>query len=830
MKYKTALGAVFAKYRNPRTRTHAVSLLERYASTTRPVTAWHALGEDAEAARLLLETLGFREKEHFTVQASVLDPSAVRFSWTDDGVRLIAVLASELREWDGSLVQRRVLTPGPLDPLELVPDVDTPEPDAAAESSGFTSKVLEMTKAVAGYLKASAPATDRVDSTSRDGAVGWALLQDSQDDCEKTPMAPLAVLEVLARMRGNVPDMPPFQVFDVYDARSAVYGWQASRPVKLDEEVPAGRINMIPLADQKGSCGQLDGYFAWSVADWRKFPEDRVAVWTQFDARLVRKAEVLQFALDAEKMRAFTCAIVEAAYPGLSCGLVSATRLAVGNTALGGAPGNENLETDDGDTSSFQYRLEDSAFPVDAPVYMGAYLLARGHVGDGMWVSTPTHPVKLATGDPDKDAGANAMRADEIADEWFVIVHGGVEDEWDHQVATWRSADDRRRRMESNLARYRAFVARNLYGRPGRVLDACAPTNPEFNRLGGSDDEGGFSAQGAFVNGIAAAMRKYAPDAIRFVENSPHFPDKIFAGVWSGIAADLAPVDVWEAGEAGVFPNLGPVVNWFSGYRDQADVAPYADAFVELMRRNPHVQLRFGKRTSGVPRGHVVVIETNVAARPFVEAVSGKEPGKSFDYAVWRAFYSAFLARRTDPLASLDEGFSAFGNTAYTLSGFREWVSAECPEWADLVKLDRYSTEPHPGFRVGWLEDSKGRLLLVVSSSSAEMSLRIKAAWRYASELPVPSASYLAKAGRTSTVALTDRMSDDERYRAVLRAAMNQEKFLHDCMVTNGCRGKFGTAWILDSVWNMDSDELPDRGWYMVPGAMELVHAYVVPS
>ena len=827
MKYKTALSAVFAKYRNPRTRTHAVSLLERYASTTRPVTAWHALGEDADAARLLLETLGFEEKKHFTVQASVLDPSAVRFSWTDDGVKCIAVLASELNGWDGSLVQRRVLTPGSPDPLELVPDVDTPEPDAASESSGFTSKVLEMTKAVAEYLEASAPATDRVDSESRDGAVGWALLQaDAQDDCYKTPMAPLAVLEVLARLRGNVPDMPPFQVFDVYDARSAVLGWQASRPVKLHEEVPAGRINMIPLTDQKGPCGQLDGYFAWSVADWRKFPEDRDAVWTQFDARLRRRAEVLQFALDAERMRVFTCAIVEAAYPGLSCGLVSATRLAVGNTALGGAPGNENLETDDGDTSSFQYRVEDSAFPADAPVYMGAYLLARGRVGSRPWTSTPTRPVKLATGDPDMDAGANAMRADEIADEWFVIVHGGVEDEWNHEVATWKPAKDRRSQMESNLARYRAFVSRNLYGRPGPVLDACAPTNPGFNRL--ERDEGDFSVQGAFVNGIAAAMRKYAPGAVRFVEKSPHCPDKIFAGVWSGIATDLAPMDVREAAEANVFPNLDSLQ--FTGYQDLADKRAYADAFVELMRKNPHVQLRFGKRTSGVPRGHMVVIETNVAAKPFIEAVSNAGGNGSFVYAAWRAFYTTFLMRRPEPLASLDEEFRAFGSGYYSLPGFTEWVSAECPEWLDLVKLSRYGRTPHPGFHIGWLEDSKGRLLLVFSSVNAEMSLRIKTAWRYANALPVPSASYLAKAGRTSTVTLTDRMSDDERYRAVLRAAMNQEQFLHDCLTTCGCRGQFGTAWILDSVWDMDSDELPSRGWYMTPGAVELVHAYVTPA
>lgn len=829
MKYKTALAAVFAKYRNPRTRTCALALLERYGSPARPVTAWHAVGEDADASRLLLEGLGFSEKEHFTVQRSVLDPDAARISWTDAGLALVARMAAELRDWDGAAAQRRVLTPGAGDPLELVPDAeDVASASAAPRTDGFTSKVLEMTKAVARAvinLSSSSEAVLRLDAKTFEEVLAWAKYQDDGlDDSDKTPVAPLAVAEALARMRGNVPNMPPFQVFDADDARYAGHGWQASRPMGHDDAFPAaGRVNLMPLAEQQGPCGQLDGYFAWNVSQWRKFPEGRDCVWTQFDARIRRTADALQFALDADRMRRFASAVMEAAYPGLSCGLVSTTRLAVGNTALGGAPGNEELD-DDGDTSQLQCRIDDSAFPYDAPVYMGAHLLVAGRCDAGVEWTCATHPVEIATGDPEEDAAAYGVRADEIANEWFLVAHGGVETAWPHRNDPWRPAPERRKTAERNLSAFRAFVAENLRSGKDRLLDMCEPTNPVFNRRG---DDGDFTVEGSFVNGVAAAMRHYASGGLEFVRGSPFFPDKIFAGVWSGIGTDLAPTRVEEAAEAGVFPNLAAFS--FASYAKANAPTRDADALVKLMRDRPDIQLRYGKRTSGVARMHTIVLETNVSARQFVEKVSAADNGAAFLSAMWRTFYTSFVTRRSEPLASVDESFAALGSDSYSLAGFREWVNSECPGWADDVGLGPYGKLPPRGFYAGWLEDSLGRLILVFRSTNPSLTLRVKAAWRYAHSLPVPSAAYLAKAGRTKAAVLTPDMTDDARYKAVLRAAMNQEGFVHDCVSTVGLRGVFGTAWIRDAVWDMDADEVPARGWYMFPGCTELVGSYATP-
>lgn len=829
MKYKTALKGVFGKYRNPRTRSHAVSLLERYSSQTRPVTAWHAVGEDADASRLLLETLGFKEDEHFAVQTSVLDPKATRFSWNDAGIKLLGSMAAELRNWDGSAAQRRVLA-GTGDPLELVPEVETAAEPPAPAGGGIVTKTLETTAAIARSVEflATTAAAAAVDAVTLDRVLTWAKSQaDDADDCGKTPVAPLAVLEAYARMRGDVAGLPEFQVFDATWAPDTPYGWQASRPMAVGEAMPiAGRINMLPLTDQKGQCGPVDGYLAWHAGDWKRFSGDRALVWTQFDAPLRRTVEALQFALDAEKMRAFVCTILENAY-SVPCGLVGTTRLAVGNSALGGVPGNENLEDDDGDMSQLGYRIEDSAFPYDAPVYMGAHLMWPGVPGvvQADWSSMScTRPVPVSTGTVSEDASAAyGLRASEIADEWFLIAHGGTEHSWVRDFSTWKPIQERRETMERNLPRFRTHVARYLHAEPELVLAACSPENPNLNR----DSDGEFTVPGAFVNGVAAAMRKCGPDGLQFVQDSRYHPDKIFAGIWSGIATDLAPSVVKSAAEAGVFPNL-EFLGFANGYRNTPAMREQADAFVELMRQDPQVQLRFGKRTSGVPRRHMIVIETNVAARPFVEAVAAHEHGGQFVATVWREFHSSLLTRHNEPLPPLSESYDGFGRVSYELSGFEEWITAECPEWFSNVRLSRYGRVPHDGFSVGWLEDSTGRLLLVVSVAGADISLRVKTVWRYANLLPVPSATYLAEAGRTDAVVLTGTMTADERYRAVLRAAVHQSGFVSDCSSTRGSCGTFGTAWIRDAVWDMDCDEIPPRGWYLNPGASENLVAYAV--
>ena len=831
MKYKQAVAAVFQKYRNPRTRSSALALLERYASATRPVTAWHALGEDAEAARLVLETLGFREKEHFTVQTSVLDPAATRFSWTDAGVRLVAQMSREVAGMRLCEAQRRTLVKDAGDPLACVDDVELPETVGIDPGYGLVEYVLDRTLEIAKRInELGATAAVGKLSKSQMDALLWAkqqLLKGAADSV-KSPVAPLCVLEALARLE-DVPDLPPFPVFNAYDAELDYGGWSCTRACKTSDDIPSGRINCLPLTEQNSPCGALDGFFAWTAEEFRKFTSlGRDATWTQFDARICRTAEALNFALDAEGMRKFVVKIVEHGYgPTLKAALSGTTRLAVGNTALGGVPGNECLE-DDGDTSSFQYRVEDSTFPVDAPVYMGAFAMAKALVpGNGDW-SPPTHPVAIATGDnAEENAATEGLVTEEAAEEWFAVVHGA--DLSAHHVPfadqAWETAAARQAKRVANLVTFRQVFARLAAPtQKDRLTEMCSPTNRAFNA-----HDGAYSVEAAFVQGIGAAMRKYAPEgALQFCESSPYHPDKIIAGVWTGLMTDLAPSSVDEAVDADVFPNI--VGFNFLSYADSRAMKENTTKLLKALRGNPWLQFKFGKRRKGTHRRHAILVETNVLARPFVEGLARAGTDGDFAQGVWRAFHTSFLTRNAAPLASVDGEFHGYGICGRSTVGLMEWVAKDVPDWTDTIATglgDRVNT----GFvDVAWREDELGRLVVMVTTTRREIATRAKLAYRYAEHLPLSTAAYLAAHGRTSTVVLDKDLSEEDRFRRVLMAAVRQPGFLHDCGGTIGTCGRFGSAWIRELVWDLDSDECPGRGWYLdgVAGvATETVGSYV---
>ena len=844
MNYKKAMAEVCAKYRNPRTRTSAAALLERYASATRPVTAWHAVGEDADAARLLLETLGFREKEHFTVQTSVLDPKAFRFSWTAAGLKLVMAMPRSLAGTDFAEMQRRILAPGaredPLEPLPtLIAGGDADAAFIADAGPSFGDRVLEKTLEIARRVKAATACGEAVSRSARSGfADRWADRQLDQQTDRKLPMpvAPLGVLEALARMEG-AEGLPEVQIFDLDTdyATAGCAGWQGSRIVADEEAIPSGRINAMPLNEQKMPGGPLDGYLAWTRDDWARFDGNRGrTAWTQFDAAILPSAEALNFALDAEAMRRFVLAILEHGYgPGFRYALSWTTRLAVGNLA---APEvhDENTENEDGNTSSFGYRIEESVMPYRSPVYMGAHLMTELETtaeAAKPW-ATETGPVRIVTAgqseaEAEDSAGNAGLKAAEAAEEWFMLVHG---------AATWPTSpvvpgipnEHMAERARMNLARFRAD-AQTLRRSPQTVLTLCSPGNPRF--VASSCDL--YTPEGAFVNGLCAAMRKFSGGNLEFVSGTPYFPDNIVAGVWSGLSTDLGPGTPEEARDADAFPRVASYAFADGAAECVGRLPVVASAFIDLMRENPSVQLRFGKRTKGTHRSHVIVLETNVKAKPFLESLSREHNCWEFVRAGWRAFYTSFLMRVAAPLASVDTGFGMYGRAATRLTGFADLARYCVPEWAERVAANAKFTRDVPlGFDFGWLADEYGRLLLVIQTKAADLALRAKLAFRYVEELPLPTAAYLAAHGRSNSVVLAG-LDAGQRYAALLRAAVAQtgfDKGAAPC-VTCGARGRFGYIWYSNLLTDMDSDEAPSRSWYLYEAAsVEAVRMYVRDS
>lgn len=831
MKYRQAMAAVLAKYKNPRTRTAAAALLERYASATRPVTAWHALGEDADASRLLLETLGFEEGTHFTVQTSVLDPGAHRFTWTESGLKLVAAMPRELARVDFPEIQKRILVPnGKEDPAALLPDVATAEVQTGVDPGiTFGTAVLEKTLGIARRIKVAMTTVQAAANVTADTLKvvdRWADRQlDPNEDREiPMPIAPLAVLEALARMEGEkCPGFPETQIFrpDVDMDTCACSGWQASRIVTDGERIPSGRLNAMPLTEQKMSGGTLDSYFAWTREEWKRFDGNRgKTAWTQFDARVCQTAEALNFALDADAMRRFVLAILACGYgTDFRYALSSSTRLAVSNIATAEIDDHSG-EDEGGDTNSFGYRMEDSAMPSMAPVYMGAHIITADHIvlEPGAW-APPTHPVRIADGTSEDDAG-DGLRAAEIAEEWFMIVHGGAT--WPRgDEHPWQDHENRLSLRRANLPRFRSDVGR-IKASPATLLHLCSPDNPRFCGNGCST---GFTPEGAFVNGLCAAVRKFSEGELEFVDGSPYFPEKFVAGVWSGLMTDLGPLTVDEAREANVFP-------WFTSFQfdshtQSGEAAKEASKFIDLMREVPSVQMRFGKRTKGEHRPHAIVVETNVSAGPFIEALRRNGNCEKFVKAGWRAFYVAFLVRMGLPLAALDPSFSAYGNEGNGMSGFDEFAKKCCPDWAVQVAGCGIPKDVPDGFRFGWREDRYGRLLLVVRTSAPWLAMRAKLAYRYDESLPLPSAAWLAAHGQCNVVAFTS-VNPAQRYRELLAVAARQPGFDRGQNVTLGSRGRFGVIWFPNLVADMDSDEVPGRGWYS-SSSMESADVYVRP-
>ena len=833
MKYKTAMAEVFGRFPSPRARSAAIGLLAKYADPVRPVTAWHAVGDDAKAGVALLEALGFSEGTDYKVVRSELDPSAVRVGWTESGLELLAAVPRELAGFSLEPAQRAVLCAGRGDPLALVPDdtdsARTAEPaEPEPPGGGLRDAAVEMTRAVARRLIAAlgnnpyagndAPVLEWAESQLRADPSSTSVLVP-------TPMAPLAALETLARAEG-AQWLPPHRMFEPMPAMLPEN--QASRLVRADEAVPAGRINCMPLAEQATDVtssnimvGPLRGYLAWTLDDWAKFPRDGDAVWTQFDARLCRTAEALNYALDAVRMREFVRRLVEHGYPGWRCGVDSTTRLAVCNTANGGVPGSENLETEDGDNSPLQDRIEECDCRVDELVYTGAFVASDKVVGDGVlsaeFANSATHPVAIAGGgdEPDESAArGRGLEASEMAQEWFMLVHGG--EPWPTTDMTWRSVEDRAQNRTCNLARFRNHIGSMT---DADMLHYCSPENPLY----AGDANRSWTVPGAVVNGLCAAIRHHAGPGLQFVEDSPHWPDRMIAGVWSGLMSDLAPDTPQGADDDDVFPRI-PTFSFSmgTGHVDNAPGAAQMTGILCLLHRKPGIQLRFGRRTKGVHREHAVVFETNVRAKPFLDAVDGAE----FRSSVLRLFKTTLLRRLADPLAGVPT-HAPQPAEGMEVSAAREWIDQACPGLRREFELNLASDG---WFEIGWREDALGRLVLVVWTRVPEAAQRAKLAYRCAKCLPVASAAWLAAHGAAgaSSLTLDPDLAPLERYRRVLAAALKQRGFASDVCVTTGLAGRLSPMWIVDAAWDLDYDEIPSHHWYDVhPEALVNVEQFL---
>ena len=816
MNYRQAMAAVAAKYRNPRTVSCAAAFLERYSASARPLTAWHAVGEDADATKTLIEALGFAEGTHFTVQTSELDPYAHRFSWTDAGAKLIGRMAEELEAHMApggfDKLQRGILKPGEKCDPGLLPDVDS---ESGRQSEARGDNLMATMLSVVGIT-----AVLILQSQGRYAephAVEWAIwVKDYSARGAALPvMVPLYVLEAMARADG-VEGVPEFSVFEPHDNAQCTY----VRAVNGDERIPSPRLNGMPLEDQPPSCDEaLHGYFAensWQASEFGRSE----AIWVQFDARIMNTAEALNFALDAAQMRRFTESVVDHAYGPLKSVLSSTTRLAVDNLFLPDcAHGRPAADTE------LDYRISNSemvgALGRRSVMYMGAMVLAE-QVVTQEWPDVRTHPVTmLPPGGTNEALTGRWLGKSELADEWFAIVHGIGLAGAAHDTVVYPGDEAE---WSDNLERFRHMMKVSRES-PENTLKACSTDNPAFYI--NPDHSEKSTCPALFLGNICAAMRKLEDGrAMEIVRDSPHNPNKIIAAVWSGLRTDLAPTSLAEVEEDGVFPFVGG--REFTSYVDDARSKAYVTKLLDLFRRKPQVQFGVGKRSSGRHRSHVIVLETNIRADKFVKAALSDITRAWFQGAVWRSFCTSFLMRKKAPLVALDTRFSCFGTGGLT-NALDAAVKTYVPGMAGVFWNEVSPVYDPERLDIRWLEDDRGRLVLVLASQVPSLAQRARLAYRMENAMPLMTATYAVKHGMLEVVETDESMGPQDKYDAVLNAAVRQPAFLAGQRDTNtlDSYGKFGTIWLVDPCSDLDHDELPTRSWYLLDHVSERVGAYL---
>lgn len=820
MKYRQALTKVYEKYTDVQVRSMAVAFLERYAAKGRPVTAWNALGDDADASRLLIESLGFVEGEHFTVAESALDPKAKRFNWTDEGVKLLSLFPVELQPSRFNAVQYlTILKEGA--PLNLIDDSDGAE---RRETPGntFAAEIINATNAIAKRIHdLVANPGNTLSGTYVEAAEAWANIQltgveftGNPDDC-RTPIAPLGVLEVLAKLEG-VEGLPEEFVFDKIGVSTE---WQMARAVKAGEKIPcAKRLNCIPIAEQRSATSPVSGYFAFSNTEFKKFTgDDKVAVWVQFDAPVRQTMRALNFALDAEAMKQFVEKIVTNGYKGAKCRLVDTTRLGVNNHALDCTIPEIGCDQVDGEDPELTRRINESLVRENSTVYTGAYVVTyKGELEEPAyadWSTTATKPVKTSDkpAQPDESSAfADGLTTSEIAEEWFALTHGtpGYQPADD---VMYQSYDERLKKFRKNLVYFRNMLA-EFRGDKDKILEACSPDNPVFSRTNSASKP--FTCEGAFVNGVCAALRKYCPSGLEFVTTGPH-KDKMVAGVWSGIQTDKSPVAGWNE-NIQVFPKQ-TATPWTYEYRHDEGFAKQTTEFLKLLRKNPEVQLKFAERTPNTHRTHVIAIETNIKASTFVSELIRTANVRELESAFWRLAYMTLVLRSANPLVALDNEFYWYGRDAGLYGyNYTNRIDHEMRDRKETLERQGYGKYPDPAvLKTGWREDSNGRMVIIFATQCHRIALGMKTIFRYAMKLPLPGAHYLMRNRRPTTVTLNPEWSADTTYRAVLGAAVSQSGFEDDYRETGGACGAFGALWPTTACYDLDWDEIPPRRWYL---------------
>lgn len=844
MKIDTAIRAVFETEKRKPVRSSIATFLKQHCNRT--PASWRCSKMDADAFLAFVSKLGLQEGKDYTVVRSSLDPHAIQLKWSANTAgRLSQALSEQPSGWLDAVYacaySLETLPEGALADTANEEEPEEPAPVEAATGPFLADLVADKTLHIAqSIVRAEFPAgdvwtsdfpgTDRCDDAQRLRDWGdWYAAMAPDHPRHVPPFAPMPVVEAYVRvcLHTSRPEWPETPVFSCGDLRTGLLQEQhvreLYRQVRFDETVPQGNMFLMPLESQfyEGcDSAPLVKYFTRNLEDWRKQnPQDKVGAWVQFDTLVRPTVAAARFMLQPKNAARYVRDLYRIAY-GQNVMMSGYTRIAVHNL-FPEVPGSDEITCDPDDDDynpSLAERIDNDSLKQYGLYYMGGLLVAAPDVYPTD-VTVWRHRDELPTIDQNEPLDKFALRTDELGKEWFAIIHGAPSFEY-------RSGDT----DIGNLGRLRHLFADLEMETPSRIDLLCsyAAGSSFFSSLGGLSSAH-WTPHSTFANSICGILRRYGPQPRIEVADGYH---TLVHRIWSGMTTSMS----MSSEDPGAFPWVPslPVVDQFLGDRASPPYAGYADKVTDALKRlneHPDCQFRFTERESGSKerRNCVVMVETNVLASKFLDAVAGSGKVEELSRRLKLAFTApyVFLACcpeviATSPMSNILEAIDHYVNcnrifnmtSALKAAGYQDMLKDHVTI-ADngAVRFPRIDEFP-VNVSVTW---DKNDRLVILFSMDGEAAQFLRLLYRKEKQLPLATASYLKSRGRIpeGMFMMDGSLSQASNYVKYLKAQMKHNRFRsYASSPATFSGGEFSPVYDPDALRGFDWDEFPHRSWY----------------
>lgn len=849
MKIDTAVRAVFETEKRRPVRSSIATFLKQHCNRT--LTGWRCSKMDADAFLAFASGLGLREGKDYTVVRSSLDPHAIQLKWSADTAnRLTQALSEQPAGWLTAVCacaySLETLPEGTLIDIAVAEEPEEPAL-AEAETGPFLADLIaDKTLHIAQSLKnAEFPAGDEwvtvfpsfPEPDQFDEAQGlrewgsWYADTASDRPCRVPPFAPMPMVEAYVRVclkesRPGWPETPVFsRCYSCTGTLSAQDVRELYRQVHRNETVPQGNMFLAPLESQfceDCDSAPLTGYFTRNLEDWRRQnPQDKVGAWVEFNTLIRPTVAAARFMLQPKDAAGYVQDLYRIAY-GQDVRVSGYTRTAVHNL-FPDVPGTEDItcDRDDEDCNvNLAERIESGTLNPYGLYYMGGLLVTA----PGETVQSGTgHDVcwrqraELPTLDPGEPLDKYALRTDELGKEWFTVVHGALANfapiTGGTSVANLNAFRDMFSRMEAN---------------PSCIDTLCSigPGSHFFTPLGER-----WTPNSTFMNSLCGILRRYGPrPSLEVVDEAT----TIIHRIWSGMTTSMST----SSDDQDAFPWVPsiPVVDQLLADRGSPNHAENADKVTDALNRlraHPECQFRFTERERGSTerRSCVVMVETNVSASKFLDAVLQSGGAADLSKHLKIAFTAPYVlsaccpgliaASPMDTIASSVAAHIDYSELTAMANALR---TADCRDMLKdyvtvsgdgRVRLPRLETFP-VDVRVTWDKEDR---LVILFSLDGEAAQVLRLVYRCGHKLPLATASYLNSRGKApeGMFVMDKSLSQASNYVRYLKAQMKFNQFVSSSYATSLSAfvgGTFSPVYDSYALRDFDWDEFPGRGWY----------------